>query len=223
MEMAVAQGFEVFVVLLPPGIDPADDPAGFEARLAAAKPYVLYRTQVEAARAGFQAVADFLRPLPDVPVKREAVRWASDHFGMPLQLPSVRGTDVVLSPKRVAAGGRLERNALAGVVAHPSLTAILAELPAEHFHDEANRAVRAHLVDGAPLEGDEVALLAELDARAEAEGIDKRTAEELLLRLRERELRAELERADLDRTRELQEALTKIREAVAGLGAPVPD
>ena len=34
MELAVAQGFDVKVVALPAGIDPADDPGGFEARLA---------------------------------------------------------------------------------------------------------------------------------------------------------------------------------------------
>jgi len=62
-------------------------------------------------------------------------------------------------------------------------------------------------------------LLAELDARAEAERIDEATAKELVLRLRERYLRRELARSagDLERTRELQAALARIREAVAGL------
>src|SRR3954471_4449738 len=36
MELAVAQGFDVRVVPLPPGVDPADDPAAFEAKLAGA-------------------------------------------------------------------------------------------------------------------------------------------------------------------------------------------
>ena len=31
MALAVAQGFDVKVVALPPGVDPADDPSGFEA------------------------------------------------------------------------------------------------------------------------------------------------------------------------------------------------
>ena len=217
MEAAVGQGFEVNVVALPPGIDPADDPSGFEARLAAAKPYELYRTQVEAERGGFQAVNDFLRPLPDTPVKREAIRWASDRFGMSVQLPSVRATAAVLSPKRVAAATRLERDALAGVVAHPSLVPILAELPEHHFHDETSRSLRAHLVDGTPLASEAVALLAELDARAEAEGIDKQTAEELLLRLRERELRAELQHAGPEQLKELQDRLVRVREGLAAL------
>jgi hypothetical protein len=129
------------------------------------------------------------------------------------------------SPRLAQAGDRLERNALAGVVAHPSLKQVLAELPEEHFHDPAHRALRAHLVEGRPLEAESVALLAELDARAEAEGIDEETAKELLLRLRERELRAELQHADLARTKELQQALRRIQEAYPGLGerSPVPD
>jgi hypothetical protein len=63
-----------------------------------------------------------------------------------------------------------------------------------------------------------VARLAELDARAEAEGIDVETGNELLLRLRERELRHELLHATPERTKELQETLTRIRDAYAGLG-----
>src|SRR5207248_3649099 len=49
MELAVVQGFEVNVVALPAGQDPADNPSGFEAHLATAKPYVRFRTEVEAA------------------------------------------------------------------------------------------------------------------------------------------------------------------------------
>jgi DNA primase len=218
MEAAVAQELDVNVVALPPGVDPADDPSGFEGRLAAAKPYALYRTQVEAERGGYQSVSAFLRPLPDSPEKSEAIRWASDRFGMGFQLPSVRAsTDVALSPRRLAAATRLERDALAGVVAHPSLVPMLAVLPSEHFHDEASRAVRAHLVDDAPLPAEAVALLAELDARADAEGIDKQTAEELLLRLRERELRAELQHAAPEQLKELQERLVRVREGLAAL------
>ena len=58
-------------------------------------------------------------------------------------------------------------------------------------------------------------LLAELDARAATEGIDEETAKELLLRLREREVRRELATADLERTKELQEQLEKIRATAA--------
>jgi hypothetical protein len=61
------------------------------------------------------------------------------------------------------------------------------------------------------------AALAELDAVAAADGIDERAGTELLLRLRERALRRELQQADLGRTRDLQEALARLLERVASL------
>ena len=69
MELAVRQGFDVHVVALPPGIDPADDPAGFEGKLAQAEPYLCYRVRVEIDRAesredGFQTVKELLDAAP---------------------------------------------------------------------------------------------------------------------------------------------------------------
>jgi hypothetical protein len=75
------------------------------------------------------------------------------------------------------------------------------------------------LIGSAPEEPELVGLLAELDARAVADGIDERTAEELLLRLRERRIRRELADAPAERTIELQAALAKIRSAVEELAA----
>ena len=223
LELAVGQGFDVNVVALTDGKDPADEPNEFDARLAFAKPYVRYRAEIEAVQGGFQAAIDFLKPVPDSPVKRDAVAWVSDRFGMTPQLPSVRGTNAVLSPKRLAARERLEHDALAGVVAHPGLTPILAELPAAHLHDETSRELRAHLVDATPLAGDALALLAELDARAETEGIDEATAKQLLLRLSERAIKAELT-TQPERAKELNTQLTQIREAMRSLDrAAVPD
>src|SRR5262249_56369565 len=51
MALAVQQGFDVKVVPLPPGIDPADDPTGIDRRLAPAEPYLLYPTRIEIERA----------------------------------------------------------------------------------------------------------------------------------------------------------------------------
>jgi DNA primase catalytic core len=224
MELAVKQGFDVKVVAMPPGIDPADDPAGFEKRLQAAKPYVLYRTQVEAQHAddreaGRQAVKAFLDAVPDSLDRRAAWRWANDHFGMPIQIRGGGTASAAAAPSPRVAGAvdRLERGALAGVIAHPSLLPILAEITPEHFRDETNRALRGQLVDGAPPAGATLALLAELDAWAPREGIDEPTAKEYLLRLRERELWAELQHADLERTKELRDALSRIQDAVASL------
>jgi replicative DNA helicase len=115
------------------------------------------------------------------------------------------------------ASAKLERNALAGVLAHPHLKPLLAELTPEHFYDPVHRRIRDHVVDGTPLDEDAVGLAAELDARAEAEGIDAATAEELIWRLRERQLRRELQHADLARTKELQVALQKLLEHVGSL------
>ena len=69
----------VDTVALPPGVDPADDPSGFEARLAAAMPYALYRAQVEARRAddpeaGRRAVEAFLATVPESYDRRDAWR-----------------------------------------------------------------------------------------------------------------------------------------------------
>jgi DNA primase len=228
MDLAVAQGFDVRVVALTPGVDPADDPTGFESKLAAAAPYVVYRTRVEIDRAedrtaAHQTVKSFLDALPDSPAKQDAWRYANDRLGMTVQLRAAGSGSAsagsAQSPRLMQAGDRLERNALAGVVAHANLKPLLAELTPEHFHDPMNRAVRDHLVDGVPLDGEGISRLAELDARAEAEGINVETGEELLLRLRERELRHELQHAAPERTKELQEALTRIHEVVAGLGS----
>jgi hypothetical protein len=123
------------------------------------------------------------------------------------------------SQRVLDASAKLERNALAGALAHEQLRPLLAELTPDHFYDPTHRAIRAHVVDGAPLDEDGVGLLAELDARAEAEGIDVATGEELLWRLRERELRRELQHADPLRTKELQEALQKLLERVAALSS----
>jgi hypothetical protein len=218
MDLAVAQGFDVRVVALTPGIDPADDPNGFEAKLASAAPYVVYRTRVEIDRAedrtaAHQTVKTFLDALPDSPAKQDAWRYANDRLGMTVQLSA----GAAPSPRLVQADDRRERDALAGVVAHPTLKPMLAELTPEHFHDATNRAVRNHLVDGTPLDSAGISRLAELDARAESGGINDETGKELLLRLRARELRSELQHSDPERTKELQEALTKIHEAVDSL------
>jgi DNA primase len=227
MELALAQGFDVRVVPLPPGVDPADDPAGFEARLAHAEPYLLYRVRIELDRAedrqqAFERARHLLDAAPDSPERQDAWRYANDKLGMTVQLRAARasfrsGSGSAQTSRLLDAQSRLERDALAGVLAHVELKTLLAELTPEHFQDPVHRAVRAHLVDGAPLDAESVTLLAELDARATERGIDEDTGTELLLRLRERELRRELLHADPARTKELQQALTRIREAVGGL------
>jgi DNA primase len=224
MALANGLGFDVKVVPLPPGVDPADDPTDFERRLVAAEPYLLYRVRIEVERAddreaAFRVVKSLLDEAPDSPERQDAWRFANDKLGMTVQL---RGTSAARAAapvtKRVLdASTKLERNALAGVLAHTELRPLLHELTPEHFYDAQHRQLRAHIVDGAPLDEPSLTLLAELDARAEAEGIDVATGEELIWRLRERQLRRELKAADPARSRELQESLQKLLERVAAL------
>jgi DNA primase len=225
MELAIAQGFDVKVVVLPQGKDPADDPTGFEERLGAADPYPIYRVKLEHARTADKSLEylrgkEVLDPLPDSPERQEAWRLLNDYTGMTVPLRrtgSARMASGAVSPKLIDADERREREALAACLAHAELVPVLAEMSPDHFDSELHRRLRAHLVDGGQAEADLVPLIAELDARAAAEAIDEPTGKELLLRLRERKLRREIADADPERTKELQEALEKVRAAVGEL------
>ena len=80
------------VVALPVGIDPADDPQGFQQRLATgAEPYLLYRVRIELEReddreVAFRAVKALLDEAPDSPERQDAWRFANDKLGMTVQL-----------------------------------------------------------------------------------------------------------------------------------------
>jgi len=230
MDLAFDQGFEVRVVTLPPGQDPADVGDGFAELLAGAEAYLPYRTRLEIERArsrqeAFERAQALLARFPDSPDRQEAVRLVADQLDLARETqgglaPARRragARDREVSPRLLDAGLRLEREALAGVVAHPELVRMLAELDETHFDDELHRRVRAHLVDGSTDE-QVIALLAELDARASAAGIDARTGEQLLLRLRERRIERELTRGEERRLPELQRGLARVREAIRELG-----
>jgi DNA primase len=224
MELALRQGFEIRVVALPKGKDPADDPGGFEARLAEAEAYAVHRVRLELDRArdkqhAYLRVQDILNGIPESPERHDAWRLANDRLGLTVQIRRAgsAATGAAASPRLIDAGERLEREALAGCVAHPELVRLLAEMSPDHFDSEENRRLRQHLVDESEADSDLVPLVAELDARAEAEAIDEATGTELLLRLRERHLRREIADADPERTKELQEALERVRAAVGEL------
>jgi DNA primase len=228
MEIAAAQGFDVRVVTLPPGQDPADLAGEFEELLGRAESYLSYRVRLEVERAAdrqeaFVRVREVLARFEDSPERQDAVRLAADRLDLPKETqaglaPHGRRATGEISPRLLEKGSRLERDALAGAAAHPELRDLLAGLAPEHFDSELHRRAREHLLEPSGPPPDElVPLLAELDARAATEGIDEETAKELLLRLRERQLRRELETADLTRTKELQEQLEKIRATAANL------
>jgi len=228
MELAVRQGFDVKVVTLPHGQDPADAPEGFADRLSAAESYLVYRVRLEIERAAdrqeaFVRAREVLAKAEDSPERQEALRLLADRLDLPREtlagLAPGRGRGVRAgqeAPRLLDAGDRLERDVLAACVAHASLVRGLAELTPEHFDSETNRRFRAMLVSGKD-DADLTALRAELDARAAQEAIDERTGAELLLRLRERKLKRDLSGADLARTTELQAHLSKVRQALAEL------
>ncbi len=231
MERAYAQGFEIRVVVLPPGQDPADEPDGFEQRLGQAESYLHYRVRLELDRAddrqeAFVRAREILSKAEDSPERQEALRLMADRLDLPRETLSgiapARGATAAVGssqPKKLLdAGIRLEREALAAVVAYPDLTDALAGLAEEHFELEQHRRMRAVLVARAQPAGDLVPLLAELDATASSEGITRPTGTEMLLRLRERKLRRDLQgQTDLARTTELQAHLAKVRQALTEL------
>ena len=233
MDLAAGQGFDVRVVALPPGTDPADAADGFEQRLAKSESYVLYRVRLELDRApdrqeAFVHAREVLARFEDSPERQQALRLAADRLDLPRETQAglaprrVGGrTAPEVSPKLLEAGDRLERDALAGVAAHPDLRELLTGLTPDHFDADLHRRARDHLLVPGDADRDLIQLLAELDARADAEGIDEATTKELLLKLRERKLRRELQaadpEADAERTKELQEDLERLRNAVTNL------
>ena len=226
MELAVKQGFAVNVVPLPKGTDPADDPAAFERQLASPVSYQVHMVRLLHARAAdkqssYGAIKQFLGTQPDSPERLDAIRLAADLLDLPPETqaglaPPRTGarTAGVISPRLLDAGMRLERAALAGVAGNPEMVRILAELGPEHFDDPLHRRARSNLLGEEPADGELTALLAELYAQADEESIGPQTAEQLLLRLRERRLQRELADAGEDRMVDLQQALLQIRTAI---------
>ena len=225
MELAVAQGFDVKIVTLQPGMDPADDPAAFERQLASPVSYPVHRVRLLHARApdrnaAFAAIETFLREQPDSPEHLDARRLATDLLDLPPETqaalaPRTRSSAAgVISPRLLDAGQRLERRVLAGVAAHETLLPELELLGPEHFDDELHRRARAYLLGSETDDGDLTSLLAELYALRDEEEITLETASQLLLRLRERGLQRELAAADDERLVELQQALAKLRDEI---------
>jgi DNA primase len=226
MDLAVAQGLDVRVVPLPAGVDPADAAARFDRLLATAESYPVYRVRLEIQREpdrkkAADKVGEFLARVSSNLDRQDAAQVAEDQLRVPpgTFAPRALARAGGVSPKLIEAGDRLERDVLAGVVANPGLVPSLAELTPEHFDLVLHRRVREHLVSRAAADEEVIGALAELDARAAAEAIGENTTKELLLRLRERGIRRDLERADDPRRiKELQGSLARIRDAIGSLG-----
>jgi DNA primase len=226
MDLADKLGFNIQVVSLPAGTDPADDPAGFEQRLSTSVSYPVHRVRLlyERARdksAASAAIQAFLNSLPDSPEHQDARRLVTDLLDLPPESQAafapVRGRSsaaAVISPRLLDAGKRLERSALAGVAANPKLTRYLEELGPEHFDDELHRRARAHLLGDEAADDELTPLLAELYALGDRDELTEETAEQMLLRLRERRLQRQLNDAKPDHFLELQQRLQEVRTAI---------
>ncbi len=237
MELAVRQGFDVRVVALPKGEDPADAPDSFAGRLGAAESYVLYRVRIELERTddrqeAFVRAREILARTEDSPERQDALRLLADRLDLPREtlagLAPARTASAAApslpdesTPRVLGAGLQRERDLLAAVVRNPSLLPELAALTPDHFADGLHRRFRDLLVNGGDGEDAElVALRAELAARADRDAIDERMGRELLLRVHEQKLRRELKLggSDLVRATALQAQLAKVRSALAELG-----
>ncbi len=225
MELANAQGLDVRVLVLPSGLDPADAADGFEERLRGSETYLPYRVRLELERApdrheAFVRVRELLSRAEDSPELSDALKLIADRLDLPRDtlgglLPRRRASTGSVSARLLDAGERLERGALAACVANTQLVPLLAELGPEHFDVELHRRAATHLLQAAaPADEELVRLLAELDARAERDAIDEKTGEQLLLQLRARQLKRQLETAEEARLPDLQQALARIRTAI---------
>ena len=96
MELAVTQGFDVKIVTLPKGTDPADDPAAFERWLASPVSYPVHRVRLLHDRASdrnasYAAVREFLTSLPPSPEQLDAQRLAADLLDLPPETQAALG------------------------------------------------------------------------------------------------------------------------------------
>ena len=227
MDLAAARGFQVRVVPLPAGVDPADAADSFDELLAGAVGYLRHRAEAEIKQGDsrqeqFLRVQEALAGLPDSPDREEAVRYAADKLGLSPDMqaglaPRAQRKTGAVSDRALEGGDRLEKRLLAAVAADPELVEhYLAPLDERHFDDPLHLRLRAYLCGEIEADDELLQARAELDATAETEHLDADAAKELFLRLEERMVRRELARLegeDLARTVELQTLLTKIREA----------
>ena len=216
------------VVALAPGVDPADDPTGFERKLAQAEPYrsiasARDRPRGETASPASRRVRTLLDSAPDSPERQDAWRYANDKLGMTVQLRAGGSTGRAAAPGSASvldAGANSSASALA---ASPSVSAAPAVAGRTRTSSTSTtaRIARTARPPRRPGRGStkRARLLAELDAHADADGIGEATGTELLLRLRERQLQLDLRSAPIEQRGELRDALAKLRERAASISA----
>ena len=129
MELAAKQGFDVKVVALPPGVDPpttrAGSSSGSRSPIRTCSTAFGSRSSAPTtARRPSDVVRTLLDEAGDSPERQDAWRYANDKLGMTVQLRAGRRVGS-RGRRSVAAGDRcertLERDAIAGVLAHEQL------------------------------------------------------------------------------------------------------
>ena len=90
MQLAVGQGFDVRVVALPKGQDPADAPDTFASRLGNAESYLHYRVRIAIEKTddrqeAFVRAREILAQAEDSPERQEALRLLADRLALPTQ------------------------------------------------------------------------------------------------------------------------------------------
>ena len=131
MDLAAARGFQVRVVPLPAGVDPADAADSFDQLLTGAVGYLRHRAEAEIKQGDsrqeqFLRVQGALAGLPDSPDREEAVRYAADKLGLSPDMqaglaPRAQRKTGAVSDRALEGGDRLERRLLAAVAADPEL------------------------------------------------------------------------------------------------------
>jgi DNA primase len=229
MELAAEQGFAIKVAALPASQDPADLAGDFERYVAAAAPYLVHRVRLEIERAAdrqeaFVRVRELLSKFGDSPERQDAIRLAAGQLDLPPDTqaglaPGARAATGVVSAKLLERTDRYERDALAACTAYPALHQLLRELAPTDFGSEQNRRLRGAILGDEEVDDDLRPLLAELDARVDAEGITEATGKSALLRLRERRLQQDIAEASSgELVKELTGKLARVRETISELG-----
>ena len=202
---------------------PGRRPEGFAARLAAAEPYLVYRAKVEIERAedretAFRSIKALLDEAPDSPQRHEAWRYANDRIGMTVQLRAASLARAAGLRPRSACSTRARSSSGASSQAPSPIRPCGPCSPSSPPITSTTRStVRSATTSSMVRRSTRTASACSPSSTpyAAAEGIGEATGDELLLRLRERELRRELRAAPLERAAELSEALRRLRERAA--------